>query len=238
MIRLAVLLMVVAGLAQAQTAPQSTPAPPVRPDIVVAGNESPTMRPRARWDERPRGALFTDATLAALGSHGAALAEVVPRDIAAWCPAYPDASGAERRAFWVGFISALAYYESRWRPEVVGGGGQFFGMMQIYPGTARGYGCRARSGEALKDAAANLSCTVRILARTVPRDRAISLREDRWGGVAADWGPMRHDWVRDEMQAWLRVQPYCGVVTAPESSPRPRARPVVAAIVPPVAEID
>lgn len=174
--------------------------------------------PRTRWDHRAESALWTRSALSSLKQHGAGLVEMVPRDIADWCPAYPAASAEKRRAFWVGFLSALAKYESTYRPRAVGGGGRWFGLLQILPGTARGYGCRARSGQALMNGPANLSCAIRIMTRTVRRDGVVS-RGMR--GVAADWGPLVSRAKRQDMKAWTRNQTYC----TPLSSVRPRARP-------------
>lgn len=175
--------------------------------------------PRTRWDHIAESALWTRAALSALKQHGAALVETVPRDIDDWCPAYPMASAEKRRAFWVGFLSALAKYESTHRPHAVGGGGRWFGLLQILPGTARGYGCRAGTGRALLDGPANLSCAIRIMTRTVRRDGVVS-RGMR--GVAADWGPLVSRAKRHEMMAWTKAQNYC----KPLSSVRPQARPV------------
>lgn len=174
--------------------------------------------PRTRWDHRSESALWTRSALSALKQHGAALVETVPRDIGDWCPAYPTASAEKRRAFWVGFLSALAKYESTHRPHAVGGGGRWFGLLQILPGTARGYGCRARTGRALLDGPSNLSCAIRIMTRTVRRDGVVS-RGMR--GVAADWGPLVSRSKRHEMMAWTTSQKYC----TPLSSVRPRVRP-------------
>jgi hypothetical protein len=131
---------------------------------------------------------------------------VTPGDIEAWCPAYPEASQTQRRAFWAGLISTLAKHESTWNPRAVGGGGLWFGLVQIAPATARGYGCEARSGEALKDGTKNLSCAIRIMARTVPRDGVVSAG---MRGVAADWGPFHSARKREDMRSWVREQPYC-----------------------------
>lgn len=177
--------------------------------------------PRTRWHHRPEAALWTQVMLSALRGHARDLVDVVPRDIDEWCPAYPENSAEQRAAFWAGFASALAKHESTYRPEAVGGGGRWYGLLQILPATARGYGCRARSGVALQDGGENLSCALRIMAVTVPRDRAVSLRDRRWRGVAADWGPMRSAAKRRDMAGWLRGQSYC----QPLRSLRPRLRP-------------
>ncbi|MEX0311682.1 MAG: lytic transglycosylase, partial [Tateyamaria sp.] len=103
----------------------------------------------------------------------------------------------------------------------VGGGGKWYGLLQILPATARGYGCAAGTGAALKNGAANLSCAVRIMAVTVPRDGVIYGRGGK--GVAADWGPMRSAAKRADMAGWLRKQRYC----APLDSVRPVSRPAL-----------
>jgi hypothetical protein len=160
----------------------------------------------ARWDGLPEAEEWTEATLQALDGHGAALVETVPADISTYCPAYPEADETQRKAFWVNMLAALAKHESTYRPTASGGGGKWHGLLQISPGTARGYGCRAKSASDLKDGAANLSCAVRIMAVTVPRDGVIS-RNMR--GIAADWGPFHQSRKRTDMQAWTSASPYC-----------------------------
>ena len=160
----------------------------------------------ARWDGQPGADAWTEATLAALDTHGAALVETVPADIETYCPAYAQADDSRRKAFWVNILSALAKHESTYRPGASGGGGKWHGLLQISPGTARGYGCEARTAAALKDGEKNLSCGVRIMAVTVPRDGVIS-RGMR--GIAADWGPFHQSRKRADMQEWTRSQPFC-----------------------------
>lgn len=175
--------------------------------------------PSTRWQHKDGHAVWTRAALSALKGHGQPLVELVPADIGNWCPAYPQASDADRRAFWVGFLSALAKHESTYRATAVGGGGRWYGLLQILPGTARGYKCNVGTGRALKNGAANLSCAIRIMAVTVPRDGVIYGRGGR--GVAADWGPMRSSKKRRDMSGWLREQSYCQSV----STTRPKLRP-------------
>lgn len=182
----------------------------------------PAGLPRTRWQHMQGHALWTRAALSALKDHGQPLVELVPGDIDAWCPKYPQASDAERRAFWVGFMSALAKHESTYRPWAVGGGGKWYGLLQILPATARGYQCHVGTGTALKNGAANLSCAARIMATTVPRDGVIHGYKGRKGqGVTADWGPMHSAAKRRDMAGWLRQQTYC----LPLDATRPQARP-------------
>lgn len=215
--------------------------PPSRPDhmlrypVVISHGPSirPVMRasfiPSARWDFRTDSASWTRAAMSALRTHGAELEVAVPRDIANWCPAYPNNPPHLRRAFWVGMMSALAKHESTYRPAAVGGPDLWYGLLQIYPDTARRYGCRAATGEDLKDPEDNLSCAVRIMNVTVPRDNAIAIRDSRWRGVAADWGPMTDRNKIAEMAGWTRNQDYCRQTLSVQTSPRPQARPVVQA---------
>ncbi len=174
--------------------------------------------PRTRWDGIPGTAIWTRTLLSGLKGHASVLPEMVPSDIENWCPAYPSASMEKRRAFWAGFISTLVKHESTYRPYAVGGGGKWYGLTQILPATARGYKCRARSGEALKHAPSNLSCALRIMAYTVPRDGVVSYG---MRGVAADWGPLHSRKKRHDMMAWTKRQSYC----KPLSATRPQARP-------------
>ncbi|MCR8826410.1 lytic transglycosylase domain-containing protein [Pseudosulfitobacter koreensis] len=177
--------------------------------------------PRTRWTHQPNHMLWNRAALSALKTHGAPLVQTVPRDIADWCPNYAHSGLRERRAFWLGFLSALAKHESTYKPQAVGGGGRWYGLLQILPATARGYKCHAGSGPDLMKGAANLSCAVRILSVTVPRDGVIFARDSRWRGVAADWGPMRVPSKRRDIAGWTRKQSYCALPNAI----RPRMRP-------------
>lgn len=176
-------------------APEPAPAPPAAPVLPVM-----------QWDHRAEAPDWTAATLAALTDEGADLLSLVPRDIDTWCPAYPAAPPPQRAAFWAGLLSALARYESTWNPAAVGGNGRWFGLVQIAPATARGYGCEAGSGAALQDGAANLQCAVRIAAATVTRDGVVAAGR---GGLAADWGPFASAQKRAAMADWVSRQSYC-----------------------------
>lgn len=159
--------------------------------------------PAMRWDHRPEAAGWTTSTLLAVAARDDVLAARVPGDIAAWCPGYPKAALQDRRAFWVGLLSAVAKYESSWNPHASGGGGRYVGLMQISPATASNYGC----GGGLKDGSANLACAVRIVAAQVGRDGVVAGRGNR--GIGRDWGPFRSSSKRAEMSAWTAKQSYC-----------------------------
>jgi len=200
-------------------APATAPAQEGQgPSVVAPSAARDGNIPRTRWEHQPQGALWTRSALSALKAHGAVLVERVPRDIAEWCPAYPQSAERGRRAFWVGFLSALAKHESTYNARAVGGGGRWHGLLQILPATARGYECHARDGAALRHGPDNLSCAIRIMAFTVPRDGVVS---EGMRGVAADWGPLHSRAKREDMKRWLRGQSYC----KPLSAVRPRPRP-------------
>lgn len=162
--------------------------------------------PASRWDHRPESDEWTEASLYALDTHGAPLVAMVPRDIEAYCPAYAASDAEDRKTFWVNFLASLARHESTYRPEVSGGDGRWHGLLQISPGTARSYGCRAGSAAGLKNGAANLSCGIRIMAETIPRDGVISAG---MRGAAADWGPFHQRKKREDIQSYTRSLEVC-----------------------------
>ncbi|MBD3764346.1 MAG: transglycosylase SLT domain-containing protein [Rhodobacterales bacterium] len=164
--------------------------------------------PAMRWDHRPEAMIWTARTLDALDPAANALPQIVPEDIATWCPAYPRADAQDRAAFWAGLLSALAKHESTWNPAASGGGGRWIGLVQIAPGTARSYGCAAQNTAELKDGAENLSCAVRIAAVQVGRDNKVAGGRGT-EGLGRDWAPFRSAAKRAEMAACTRAQDYC-----------------------------
>ncbi len=163
--------------------------------------------PVMRWDHRPEATLWTRASLAAVATHDDALALTVPKDIGTWCPRYSKAGLPERRAFWVGLLSATAKHESTWNPAVAGGGGRWIGLMQISPKTARAHGCEAQTAASLKDGSANLACAIRIVSRQVDRDELVAGDGNR--GIGRDWAPFRNAAKRADIANWTRSQSYC-----------------------------
>ena len=159
------------------------------------------------WDARPEAAAWTGATLAAVARYDSVLAGSVPGDMKAWCPGYARNGLAERRAFWVGLLSALAKPESGWNPRAAGGGGRYIGLLQISPQTARSNGCAATSAGALKDGAANLACGVKIMARQVGTDGVVAGNGGQ--GLGRDWGPFNKASMRASMAGWTAEQSYC-----------------------------
>lgn len=188
----------------------SIAAPLLVSAVLVAGCTSATVPeevlpealPAMAWDHRPEADRWTEATLEALEDEGAVLLSTLPADISTWCPNFAQAVPEDRAAFWAGLFSALARFESTWNPDAVGGGGRWFGLVQIDPRTARGYECEAQTGEALTDGAANLECAVKIAAHQVSTRGSVSR------GML-DWGPFHSENRRTEMREWVSSQDYC-----------------------------
>jgi hypothetical protein len=173
----------------------------------ITGKLALVSQPAMRWDHRPEADEWTNRALAAVARHDAELAATVPADIEAWCPGYATASVQNRRAFWVGALSAVAKYESSWNPAAVGGGGKYIGVLQISPKSAMHHNCTASSAKALKDGAANLECGVEIMATQVGRDGVVAGKGNR--GIGRDWMPFRKAANRAAMSEWTRNQSYC-----------------------------
>ena len=93
----------------------------------------PVAEPVMRWDHRPEAAIWTRASMEMLNSDAAILTRVVPSDAEDWCPGYTHADAETRAAFWTGFMSALARYESTWNPDAVGAAGAGSGCCRSRP---------------------------------------------------------------------------------------------------------
>ena len=163
--------------------------------------------PAMRWDARPEAASWTTQTMAVVAAHDAQLAGRVPKDIATFCPHDPKGTLNERRAFWVGLLSATAKHESGFNPHASGGSGRYVGLMQISPATARQSQCRAHSTAALKDGPANLACAVQIAAPHVAQDGMVAGKGNL--GIGRDWGPFQSKAARADIAGWTAKQSYC-----------------------------
>ncbi len=192
----------------------------VRTGAAIRPEARPIFTAEARWDGTAEGSDWSEAAMQAIGAAPHDLTDVIPADIDSWCPGYENNPRHLRAAFWVGTVSALAKYESTFREEAVGGGGAWHGLLQISPATARGYGCEAGSAGELHDGEANIECAIRIMSRTVSRDGVVAAGG---GGIAADWGPMAKQSLREKIREWVSGQDYCEATGA-----------VWAALVPPV----
>lgn len=157
----------------------------------------------ASWDSRSDGAQWTAFTRAALVTDGKALLQVEPADAADYCPAYATLSGEEREAFWLGLLSAMARFESGFRPATSfpesfndrnGTPVISRGLLQLSQESAnsRLYNCEIGEAEELHDPRTNLTCGAKIMAALVTRDGTIGIQENgRWRGGSAYWSVLR-----------------------------------------------
>ena len=175
--------------------------------------------PAARWDHKTDGRVWTQMTLDAIGQHGMGMVATVPVDIANYCPTYPVADATKRMAFWMGLISALAKWESNYKPEttftepdIVDAQGNRVvsrGLLQISVESGRSYGCVIPTAEALHEPVVNLACAVRIMNRWIVEDGRINNSARPWRGAARYWSPFRKPARRQDLQAWTKQQAYC-----------------------------
>jgi len=165
--------------------------------------------PAMQWDHRPEAPVWTLSTMDAVATHGNALIATDLADITTFCPGYDTATADEKKAFWAGLFSGLARYESTWNPQAAGAGGRYRGLLQIFPQTAFYRGCDIDTAGDLYDGSKNLSCAVRIASVAVERDGVVAGAPGDWGGVAADWPPLRDASKRSEIAAFTRAQSYC-----------------------------
>jgi hypothetical protein len=141
-----------------------------------------------------------------------------PAGIEGYCPRYATATDVERKAFWVGLLSALAQFESNFRPETrytenfKGPDGAWVisrGLLQLSFHSGNGYGCALQNAEQLHDPETNLRCAVRIMNRLVSRDGALRSTAAPWKGASRYWSPFRKAERRVAMANWTKAQPYC-----------------------------
>jgi hypothetical protein len=187
--------------------------------------QGPTLPANATADwgsSPPERQAWTRAAFAAVSEAGGRLWQsgFGPADISAYCPAYSTQSETNRKLFWVGLISALARFESNFRPETTyveefsdpDGPVVSRGLLQIsrFSANQRAYGCAIGDQQELHDPAINLRCGVKILNYQVPRGgRIAGMVDGRWKGASAYWSPFRKEQRRRAIAAWTSRQNYC-----------------------------
>lgn len=204
-----VVMLALAGCGAAEIGQSHVTAPGIfgTPGKSIGARVRGLMPGAAQWEGRKDADAWTEATMLALESDGVMLMSQMPADIMTYCPGYAAASTEDRKAFWLGLLSATARFQSGWNPLASSGGGSFKGLMAISDQAAKAYDC---AGDML-DGAANMQCAVKILADTVVRDGAIAGDGKRgWLGVAKSWLPFQKDAHREEIASFTRKQKYCG----------------------------
>lgn len=159
-------------------------------------------------------------TLEAIDVHAPQLKRIAPNDFKKYCGKdFAKLSEDERAAFYLSLISALARFESSFKPDVTytesftdAKGKKVIsrGLLQISQESANGYGCGITDAKMLHDPRTNLSCGVRILARWVEKDGVIQGGgTGAWKGAARYWSPFRKAERYEKIQAFTKQAGFC-----------------------------
>lgn len=156
-------------------------------------HQPPKKEYAAAWPNKEWTIILSDA----LDKYGQELLKAEPRDAKYFCKNFDS---VDRKQFYISLISALAKFESNFKPETAykesfkDSTGQYVvsrGLLQISQESARGYGCEVNQPSDLHNSQINLQCGVRILARWVVRDSVLRSQSAPWKGAARYWSPFR-----------------------------------------------
>jgi hypothetical protein len=166
------------------------PAPVVQP-------EKPLPLPAGDWNNT----AWTAMAAQAVSDLGKDLIAANPKDGAEFHPAFASLTKTERVVFYSLLLSAMARYESGFKPATTytesfndGKGKPVVsrGLLQISQESANGYGCGITKPEMLHDPETNIRCGVRILNRWVPKDGYIAGNGSSNVGGARYWSVLRN----------------------------------------------
>lgn len=169
------------------------------------------------------GADLTRMTLRELDRLDQSFFDIVPRDAHEWCPAFARQSNEGRKAFYLGFISGIARFETDFRAHVKyleAGGHYSRGLLQLgqlalsyYPDSRCDVSGDPRQ---LHDLQENLSCGAMLVEYWVRRDNYIASdgnvgdADGRYFGAARYWSTLRAGRRgHDEIKEFTRNLPVC-----------------------------
>lgn len=179
----------------------TTPAPaPTTPPPVSSVDPLAEVQPL--WETKVSdGKAWSSHVSGEIDKLGPNLVDVVPADASLFCPKFARLSDAQRKQYWVFFISSMVRFESNFKTatkytegfnDANGKAVVSRGLLQISIESANSYGCGFRNAEELHDPLKNLSCGVRILNRWLGRDGRIGGKIDnQWRGGARYWSVLR-----------------------------------------------
>lgn len=130
------------------------------------------------------------------------LYKTTPKDIASFCPKYNLLKSESRIQFWIGLVSAMAFFESNFDPQAQyvekfkDTSGKFIisrGLLQLSIESANqtNYSCDIESATDLHKAKVNLTCAVNILSFWVTKDHLISGSDSDIKGGGRYWSVLR-----------------------------------------------
>ena len=191
----------------ATPAPSATPTPqPAATPVVSKPSPTPSPIPSAalaplRDSQATAGASWTAHLYTSIDTLGTSLLNSNPADGATFCPQYANLSTAQRKAFWIYLISAMAKFESNFKPSMTytesfkNADGEYVvsrGLLQLSVEDGQIYGCGFTSSDAVYDPDLNLDCSVRILNYWMKKDARIAGQVNgSWRGGARYWSTLR-----------------------------------------------
>jgi hypothetical protein len=155
----------------------------------------------AAWHKVNTDGSWTQA--AEVGVAATQLPNLVPKDIALFCPNYESLDPARRKQFWAALLSAMARPESNFKPETkyvepeitdaTGANVTSRGLLQISRESAnqKAYSCGIKQAEDLHDPSVNLACGAKIMSYWVTRENLIAAQVKPATGAARYWSVLR-----------------------------------------------
>jgi hypothetical protein len=209
--------------------PTASPAPAVKPEPAPAFDTAKTEGAEVKrevpqvegfWDQRvQQGRRWTNFTAEALEEHGQALLTMEPKDIKAFCPAYSKLGPEAIKSFWVHLISAMAFRESTFRPELThtekftSSNGQNVisrGLLQLSHESVLQFNCGNKTAKDLHDPQINLTCGVKVLNRWVSHDGVITGQVNgKWIGGARYWAVLRSSKTLKAIRTLMGTLEFC-----------------------------
>ncbi len=221
-----ILCPIIMAVLAACTVTPSKPADPVDPPAQVieapTDSEEPLLGdwPNESWSAVAFKAFSADPKLLA----------VVPADMPGLCKNFPAMSPKDRAKVYTYLISAMARFESSFKPSTTyqedfdDAKGQpviSAGLLQISIESAKSYGCPVKVTEDLFSPTSNINCGERILSRWIQNDGVLSGRKwitksdgtkkNQHLGGGRYWSVLREtSGSRAKIFAKLKALPLCG----------------------------
>lgn len=142
---------------------------------------------RALWDRKSDGAEWSREVLEEVRSRSEIFDSA--KDINDFCPSYAVASSFQKESCWLRIVSAMARYESSFRPRatyIESSGATSVGLLMMNPEHCPG----ANTLEQQQSASANIRCALARMSLLIKRDGYISGPAEA-KGAAAYWSVLR-----------------------------------------------
>jgi hypothetical protein len=148
---------------------------------------NPSLPGPAAWSQLPNTASWTSAVSGVVKANLASFEKAKDRET--FCPGYASATLAQRETCWVRMVSAVAEFESNFKPTTIykeSDGVYSVGLLQLSTGEC----ANAPTIAALKDPVQNLICGTKKMAQLIARYGYVTTPDNRHG-AAAYWSTLR-----------------------------------------------